>query len=134
AHKKGIVHRDIKPPNIVLTEKEPGKDFVKLVDFSIAKISDTTTEEAIQLTVDGIICGSPAYMSPEQCRGEDVDGRSDIYSIGIVLFEMLTGKRPFSAKDLVSLMYLHVNDEPPQLKEVEPSLHFPEELEAAMKS
>lgn len=133
AHKKGIVHRDIKPPNIVLTEKESAKDFVKLVDFSIAKISETTTEEAVQLTVDGIICGSPAYMSPEQCRGGEVDGRSDIYSIGIVLFEMLTGKRPFSAKDLVSLMYLHVNDAPPSLREVEPSLQFPEELEAAMK-
>lgn len=134
AHKKGIVHRDIKPPNIVLIEKDSGKDFVKLVDFSIAKISETTTEDAVQLTVDGIICGSPAYMSPEQCRGGDVDGRSDIYSIGIVLFEMLTGKRPFSAKDLVSLMYLHVNDEPPKLREVEPALHFPEELETAMTS
>jgi eukaryotic-like serine/threonine-protein kinase len=95
AHKKGIVHRDIKPPNIVLVEKEETKDFVKLVDFSIAKMADNSTVDPVQLTVDGIICGSPAYMSPEQCRGADVDGRSDIYSIGIVLFEALTGKTSF---------------------------------------
>jgi|GEM_PF-431253 len=134
AHKKGIVHRDIKPPNIVLVEKEETKDFVKLVDFSIAKMADNSTVDPVQLTVDGIICGSPAYMSPEQCRGADVDGRSDIYSIGIVLFEALTGKRPFSAKDLVSLMYLHVNDEPPKLSEVEPDLQFPPVLEEMISS
>ncbi len=134
AHKKGIVHRDIKPPNIVLVEKEENKEFVKLVDFSIAKMADNSTIDPVQLTVDGIICGSPAYMSPEQCRGSDVDGRSDIYSIGIVLFEALTGKRPFSAKDLVSLMYLHVNDEPPKLSDVEPDLQFPPMLEEMISS
>jgi serine/threonine protein kinase len=134
AHKKGIVHRDIKPPNIVLVEKEENKEFVKLVDFSIAKMADNSTIDPVQLTVDGIICGSPAYMSPEQCRGSDVDGRSDIYSIGIVLFEALTGKRPFSAKDLVSLMYLHVNDEPPKLSDVEPDLQFPPVLEEMISS
>ncbi len=134
AHKKGIVHRDIKPPNIVLTDKEDSKDFVKLVDFSIAKMADNSTVDPVQLTVDGIICGSPAYMSPEQCRGGDVDGRSDIYSIGIVLFEALTGKRPFSAKDLVSLMYLHVNDDPPKLSDVEPELKFPTPLEEIISS
>lgn len=134
AHKKGIVHRDIKPPNIVLIEKEDTKDFVKLVDFSIAKMADNSTADPVQLTVDGIICGSPAYMSPEQCRGGDVDGRSDIYSIGIVLFEALTGKRPFSAKDLVSLMYLHVNDVPPKLSDIEPELQFPSALEDMISS
>lgn len=134
AHRKGIVHRDIKPPNIVLIEKEETKDFVKLVDFSIAKMADNSTLDPVQLTVDGIICGSPAYMSPEQCRGSDVDGRSDIYSIGIVLFEALTGKRPFSAKDLVSLMYLHVNNEPPKLSDVEPDLQFPSALEEMISS
>ncbi|MBX9953279.1 MAG: serine/threonine protein kinase [Candidatus Obscuribacterales bacterium] len=134
AHKKGIVHRDIKPPNIVLIEKEDTKDFVKLVDFSIAKMADNSTADPVQLTVDGIICGSPAYMSPEQCRGGDVDGRSDIYSIGIVLFEALTGKRPFSAKDLVSLMYLHVNDVPPKLSDIEPELQFPSMLEDMISS
>jgi serine/threonine protein kinase len=134
AHKKGIIHRDIKPPNIVLIDKEETKEFVKLVDFSIAKMADNSTIDPVQLTVDGIICGSPAYMSPEQCRGADVDGRSDIYSIGIVLFESLTGKRPFSAKDLVSLMYLHVNDEPPKLSDVEPDLQFPAELENLVSS
>lgn len=134
AHKKGIVHRDIKPPNIVLIEKEDTKDFVKLVDFSIAKMADNSTADPVQLTVDGIICGSPAYMSPEQCRGGDVDGRSDIYSIGIVLFEALTGKRPFSAKDLVSLMYLHVNDVPPKLSDIEPDLQFPSVLEEMISS
>lgn len=134
AHKKGIVHRDIKPPNIVLIDKEDTKEFVKLVDFSIAKMADNSTVDPVQLTVDGIICGSPAYMSPEQCRGSDVDGRSDIYSIGIVLFESLTGKRPFSAKDLVSLMYLHVNDEPPKLSDIEPNLQFPVELENLVSS
>ncbi|HEY9788033.1 MAG TPA: serine/threonine-protein kinase [Candidatus Obscuribacterales bacterium] len=127
AHKKGVVHRDIKPGNIVVMEKEDIKEFVKLVDFSIAKISETGSDP-VQLTVDGVICGSPAYMSPEQCRGGQVDRRSDIYSLAIVLFEALTGQRPFAAKDLVSLMYMHVNDEPALISEVAPERNFPAAL------
>lgn len=133
AHRKGIVHRDLKPANIVLIERDSTREFVKLVDFSIAKMSDGGTSDMVQLTVDGIICGSPAYMSPEQCRGGDVDQRSDIYSMGVLLFETLTGQRPFTAKDLVSLMYLHVNDHPPQLSDVDTSLTFPQDLEDMVK-
>lgn len=129
AHDRQIVHRDLKPANIVLVEKDGNPNFVKLVDFSIAKLPETGSQVEPQLTVEGTICGSPAYMSPEQCRGADLDHRSDIYSLGVVLFETLSGRRPFSAKDLVSLMYLHVTDDPPSINEVRADLQFSSEID-----
>ena len=87
------------------------------------------------LTLEGKVCGSPAYMSPEQCRGVDVDFRTDIYSMGVVFFETLTGKRPFSADDLMALMLMHVNNQAPSLGAVNPEASYPPELnETIMKA
>ncbi|MCJ7593480.1 MAG: serine/threonine protein kinase, partial [Desulfobacterales bacterium] len=96
AHTKGIVHRDIKPANIVRLS-ETGE--IKVTDFGIARISTSSK------TRTGIVLGTPYYMSPEQIAGKRVDGRSDIFSLGVVLFEMLTGRRPFEGEDMTSLMY-----------------------------
>ena len=103
AHGNGVVHRDIKPGNILIRESD---GMFKLADFGIARFSDS------DLTLDGITLGSPAYMSPEQIRSQDVDGRSDLFSLASVLYEALTGHRPFQGKDLPALAYAVAHEEP----------------------
>ncbi|CAM6001824.1 unnamed protein product, partial [Sphagnum balticum] len=128
AHRVRVIHRDLKPDNIILQGKDAASVSVKVVDFGVAKlVGDDASTGA--LTVEGKVCGSPAYMSPEQCRGAEFDYRCDIYSLGVVIFEMLTGKRPFLADDLMALMFMHVNETPPRMAEVEPELIYPEHLE-----
>lgn len=133
AHRHQIVHRDLKPENIVLQGKDQGGRFVKVVDFGIAKMLGDTGATSADLTLEGKVCGSPAYMSPEGCRGAEIDYRCDIYSLGIVIFEMLTGKRPFVADDLMALMFLHVNEPAPKLSSVRVDPAFTPELEAVIR-
>ena len=111
AHSKGVTHRDIKPGNIMITSH----DLIKLMDFGIAKSS--TDLERTQLTCPGTTLGSVYYMSPEQVRGDTVDPRSDIYSFGVTMYEMLTGLRPFQAETAYALLNAHLNEapEPPDL-------------------
>lgn len=106
-HMKGIVHRDIKPSNIFLTKTENGTGLVKIVDFGIAKIQ--AYSDSTHLTQTGSVFGSPLYMSPEQCRGEPLDFRSDIYSLGCVAYEMLTGISPFAANNPIKTIVKHVS-------------------------
>jgi serine/threonine-protein kinase len=110
AHGQGIVHRDIKPSNILLDRA--GR--VKVADFGIAKMAGQSTE----LTMAGSVMGSPQYLSPEQIRGEDLDGRSDIFSLGVVLYEMLSGKRPFEGDTITTLVYQILHKEPPPISEL----------------
>jgi serine/threonine protein kinase len=131
AHRLRIIHRDLKPDNIILQGKDAASVQVKVVDFGVAKLVGDSGSTG-SLTVEGKVCGSPAYMSPEQCRGAEFDYRCDIYSLGILIFETLTGKRPFLADDLMALMFMHVNETPPRLVEIEPELIFPEQLEAVV--
>jgi serine/threonine-protein kinase len=97
AHERGIVHRDLKPDNVVLLERAGQKDFVKVLDFGIAKRSHEDDKNEQKLTQQGMVLGTPPYMSPEQFSGRPIDARSDIYSLGVMVFEMLTGKLPFVA-------------------------------------
>lgn len=130
AHKKGIVHRDIKPDNIfLLKEPEPGGISVKIVDFGIAKLSDAKDPKNQQLTKVGEVFGTPFYMSPEQCMGLRVDGRSDIYSLGCALFETLTGTPPFRGINSMETMMMHQNDAPPSLEKASHGSKFPESIE-----
>jgi len=112
AHAKSIVHRDIKPGNIIIGKTEGGNDYVKVVDFGIAKILPVAGETIKQLTQTGELIGSPFYMSPEQCRGEELDARSDIYSLGCVMYEVLSGKAPFEGANPVKIILQHLNDLP----------------------
>src|SRR5262249_14503009 len=118
AHRQGIVHRDIKPENI-LVQTIPGGLQVKVLDFGIAALRDV---KAGRLTRAGAVVGTPQYMSPEQCLGEELDGRSDIYSLGVVLFEMLTGVVPFDSPTLTAIVVKHVNDPPPPPRTLNPRI------------
>jgi serine/threonine-protein kinase len=115
AHRNGIVHRDIKPDNIMLMDAHSDSDYVKLLDFGIAKLRDVmldTLSLEKNLTNVGTVIGTPHYMSPEQCQGESADARSDIYSLGVVTYEMLTGVTPFIAKTPTGVAIKHVTEKP----------------------
>src|SRR5215475_12547281 len=118
AHRQSVVHRDIKPENI-LVQTTPGGLQVKVLDFGIAALHDVN---AGRLTRTGAVVGTPHYMSPEQCLGEELDGRSDIYSLGIVLFEMLTGVVPFDSPTPTAIVVKHVNDPPPPPRTLNPKI------------
>ena len=115
AHKNGIVHRDVKPDNIFLIEVDGDPDVVKVLDFGIAKA--VGGEDDVQLTGDGRIVGTPRYMSPEQILSQSVDHRSDIYSLGCIIFEMLCGEPPFQGPTTTALMISHAQDPPPPFAE-----------------
>ena len=126
AHEHGIIHRDIKPANIVLSQKSGLGDHVKILDFGLARLN----AEASNLTT-GIVVGTPSYMAPEQIRGAQIDRRADIYAVGVLLFELLTGKKPFFSKkdDPVEVCSLHLKQPPPRLADTLPGTDFGE-LEA----
>lgn len=107
AHEFGVVHRDLKPDNLMV-EVEDGRERARVLDFGVAKAPDTLVE-----TLDGHVVGTPAYMAPEQARDQEVDGRADLYAMGIILFELMTGRRPFSAPTAVAVMLKHVQAEFP---------------------
>jgi len=130
AHEKGVVHRDLKPSNLMLLRSESGQLKVKVVDFGIAKLLPQQGREENKLTQTGEIFGSPMYMSPEQCRGDELDARSDIYSLGAVMYEALTGRPPFSGNNMLETMYMHINDQPPALGKSAFDVKVNEQLEA----
>lgn len=128
AHGKRIIHRDIKPSNIIILKSEDGAEFVKIVDFGIAKVLPEGDKKTNQLTQTGEVFGSPYYMSPEQCAGHKLDNRSDIYSIGCVMYESLTGKPPFEGNNPIQTILKHLNEEPKDLKLGFSSLEIPASL------
>lgn len=130
AHKNGIVHRDLKPSNIRLTQGDDGNILVKILDFGIAKARDSTSGTEEQgLTRTGDVLGSPLYMSPEQCKGETLDGRSDIYSLGCVMYQSITGVLPFVGADSFATMYKHIYEKAAALHVARPDLEFDPEVE-----
>ena len=129
AHDMSIVHRDLKPDNIMIAQGREG-DIVKIVDFGIAKAMGP--EEGQNVTKTGLVVGTPEYMSPEQLSGDKLDGRSDIYSLALVLFRMLTGDLPFQADSAQEVMIKRLTDEPMSLNVVLPEGNFPEALQQVM--
>ncbi|HUB06526.1 MAG TPA: protein kinase, partial [Myxococcales bacterium] len=128
AHAAGIIHRDLKPENIILVAREGQAEFVKVLDFGISKMTERPTGE--RLTQQGMIVGTPEYMSPEQGSASPVDARSDIYSLGVMMFEMLTGKLPFQGENALQILMRHQTQPVPRLTDAAPDLDLPPAAEA----
>jgi serine/threonine-protein kinase len=131
AHELGIVHRDLKPDNIMIVQGKDGGDIVKVVDFGIAK-AVAGDETGQKVTKTGLVVGTPEYMSPEQLSGDKLDGRSDIYSLGLVFYRMLTGVLPFQADSAQETMIKRLTDEPMRLAAARPDITFPPELQVVL--
>jgi len=120
AHGANVIHRDLKPDNVFLTELPRVSDVVKLLDFGVAKLTESPWDE--HLTQTGVVMGTPAYMAPEQARGESADARSDLYAVGCLIFEALTGRPPFIANNYNAVMFQINQTTPPSLAELRPDL------------
>src|SRR2546428_13757212 len=131
AHDLGIVHRDLKPDNIMVSSRRSGGAMVEVVDFGIAKAVGGD-QAGQKVTKTGLVLGTPEFMSPEQLSGDAVDGRSDLYSLALVLFRMLTGKVPFEATSVQETMIKRLTDEPTKLAEARPDLSFPAGLQPVL--
>jgi eukaryotic-like serine/threonine-protein kinase len=130
AHEHGVVHRDIKPDNVFLARHDDDPDFAKILDFGIAKL---VGEGGTTITQAGITVGTPAYLSPEQAFGGELDGRSDLYSLSVVLYEMLVGRTPFGDRDMVAMLTAHAVADPPAMAEVAPDAAVPPPVEALVR-
>ncbi|AWV88512.1 serine/threonine-protein kinase [Bradymonas sediminis] len=130
AHQFGVVHRDLKPENIMLVERDGDPDFVKIMDFGIARVPMAEEQDDARLTRVGRVYGTPMYMSPEQASGETgIESRSDLYTVGVMLFEMLTGTLPFIDKSSVKLMAMHLTEPAPSLRKRAPEARLPKSLD-----
>jgi serine/threonine-protein kinase len=133
AHKTGIIHRDMKPENIFLCQQGALRDYPKVLDFGLAKVTEREMRPgSLILTQEGMVFGTPEFMSPEQAQGAALDPTSDIYSLAVILYEVLTGKLPFDGKGAIDFISLHVNAKPIPLSERVPGLTFPPLLDEVM--
>lgn len=128
AHSMGLIHRDLKPSNIILTRHADGKEYVNVVDFGLVKDIENSLE-GNTTTETGLIVGSPSYMSPEQILQQDLTPRSDIYSLGVLLYVMLTGRKPFRQESLAAVIHRHLNAPPPSFAKINPGASIPPNLE-----
>lgn len=129
AHRHGVIHRDLKSSNIMLVDEDGKADVAKVVDFGIAKLLPNSGRQSQNLTQTGEIFGSPIYMSPEQCMGHILDARSDIYSMGTMVYESLTGYPALMGKTIVETMEMQVRETPKPFAEIRPDLQLPKEVE-----
>jgi tRNA A-37 threonylcarbamoyl transferase component Bud32/tetratricopeptide (TPR) repeat protein len=134
AHKLGMIHRDLKPSNIIVLKQEDGTDLIKIVDFGIAKFTNKdATSFSARLTQTGEVFGSPMYMSPEQCQGHQLDPRSDIYSLGCLMYETLTGVAPYFGDSFMAIAMQHMNAPVPPFSESEPEAKIPAAIEDVVR-
>ena len=130
AHHHGIIHRDLKPDNVMLTERGRDRDVVRVLDFGIAKLRDEQKQTQNPMTQKGDLVGTPQYMAPEQIKGERVDGRTDVYAIGTILYEMVTGRLPFEGPTVMAILSRHLLDTPEAPTVRRPDLRLPPAIDA----
>lgn len=133
AHELGIVHRDLKPENIVLQPMRRGGDLVKVLDFGLAKLRADAPSQSPSVTSPGIVCGTPDFMAPEQGRGDAIDGRSDLYAVGVILFQLLTGRLPFEGETPTQVVMMHLTVPAPDPRQVAPRRDIPASLAEVVK-
>jgi len=142
AHGAGIIHRDVKPENVILVEQDDDPDFAKILDFGIAKLHDdganrdddtSPLNNDAKLTQHGVTIGTPTYIAPEQAYAQPVDGRADLYSLSVMMYEMITGVPPFDSDDVGSLLRMHVSAPVPRFEEAAPDLDVPDAVEALIR-
>ncbi|KAB2883899.1 MAG: serine/threonine protein kinase, partial [Kofleriaceae bacterium] len=132
AHAEGIVHRDVKPANVMVTEEIGTGRHARILDFGLARLREHGAG-ASSITQQSIVVGTPSYMAPEQTLGSSVDARTDVYAVGVLLFEMLTGQRPFVADDTGSLLEMHRKMPAPHLSDVDPKRRWPSGLDDVLQ-
>ncbi|MBA3545877.1 MAG: serine/threonine protein kinase [Nannocystis sp.] len=130
AHSQGVIHRDIKPDNCFRLERGDNPDFIKVLDFGIAKVINEEVDQ--HLTQTGVVMGTAEYMSPEQARSDPIDARTDLYAVGVILFEMLTGRVPFRANGFMGTLSKHIMESPPLPRQVAPLANISRALERVM--
>src|SRR5437762_5643970 len=135
AHALGIIHRDLKPANVMLLRQHDDHDFVKVLDFGLVKFfssdgSESAEKEQNDITNAGTFMGSPHYIAPEQARNQGPDQRCDIYSVGVMLYQMLTGKVPFTAPNPVDIILKHLHEAPVPPRQVRPDLSIDPQMES----
>ncbi len=133
AHSNSVIHRDVKPSNIMLIKVDEQSDLAKLVDFGIAKIIRPDGQSAEKLTHTGDVFGSPHYMSPEQCLGSELDMRSDIYSLGCVMYEAISGRRPFEGQNALGTMQMQVSNQAKKFSDFCAHLSVPPQIESVIQ-
>ncbi len=134
AHDRRIIHRDLKPSNIMVTANDTGFESAKIVDFGIARVFQRATINGTKLTQMGDVLGSPIYMSPEQCLSQKLDERSDVYSLGVVMYEAISGAPPFPGDTAVEIIMGHLQEKPPSLTRIRPDFNIPGDLELLIYS
>jgi serine/threonine-protein kinase len=136
AHQEGIVHRDLKPANLMVLDSDTPYEKIKVMDFGLAKMLDGNPVNCRKVTDTGadFAVGTPGYISPEQVRGEEIDHRSDLYSVGVILFELLTGRLPFTGDETMDVLLAHATEPPPSFASLGASSWVPPAIEAVVQS
>ena len=123
AHNAGIIHRDLKPGNLMIVDADSPYELLKVMDFGLAKLITNVTPGAAAVSNAEFAVGTPGYMCPEQARGEEMDSRGDLYSVGVILYELLTGRLPFAGKSTMDVLLSHATEEPPPFAHISRSGH-----------
>ena len=132
AHEQGLIHRDLKPANLMIVDHDSPREKVKVMDFGLAKLLDAADIKDYRASSAEFAVGTPGYINPEQVRGDDVDHRGDIYSVGVMLYELLTGRLPFIGPSSMDLMLAHATEMPPRFGDLGLGIEIPEPIEAVI--
>jgi serine/threonine-protein kinase len=133
AHNVGIIHRDLKPANLMIVDPDTPYELLKVMDFGLAKLLTPDQMAKITQTHTEFAVGTPGYMCPEQARGDEMDGRGDLYSVGVILYELLTGRLPFAGRSTMDLLLAHVTEEPPPFARLAAEAQVPPEIERVVQ-